>query len=149
DDRHIAKEACLLLIVERRVERLQCRLQAVEARDRRVDGLLDGIKPRCRRSGSVSRTVGAEGLGSRFGGGSKLVERWTLTIIRIHSLRDGIERPALDVGALLAAAADQPVDDGGESAAAAARARLGGLRVASAAPIAGVGLVGISLVIAA
>src|SRR5215831_19251629 len=108
--RQVAVEARLLLVVERAVEGRERGLDRVEGRKRGVDPLLHRLEPRRRR--------GALGL------------------VAADALRDGVERPVVELGPLLAAAANELLDHGAEGAAAGAAERgIAAFGVAPARPI--------------
>src|SRR5262245_11910621 len=121
--RHVAVEARLLLVVERAVEGRERGLDRVEGRKRGVDPLLHRLEPRRRRRGHVLRAVGGEPLGRRLGALAQACERGALLLVGADGLRDGVERPVLELGPLLAAAADELLDHSGEGTAAGAAQR--------------------------
>src|SRR5262249_57160976 len=79
--------------------------------------------PRRRRRGHVLRAVGGEALGRLLGALAQRRERGAPLLVGAHTLRDGVERPVLELGALLAAAAHELLDHGAEWAAAGAAQR--------------------------
>src|SRR5229473_215218 len=99
---------------ERALERRQRRLHLVERRKRGVDPLLHRLEPRRRRRGHVPRAVGGEALRRRLGALAQAFERSALGLVSADDLRDGVERPVLELGALLATAAHELLDHGGE-----------------------------------
>ena len=117
--RHVAVEARLLLVVERAVERLQRRLHGVERLERGVDALLHRLEPRRRRRGNVLRAVGGKPLRRLLGGPAQAFERVALLLVGADALPDRVERPAVELGCLRGAAADQLLDHGTERAVAA------------------------------
>src|SRR5262245_18703868 len=116
--RHVAVEARLLLVVERAVEGRERGLDRVEGRERGVDPLLHRLEPRRRRRGHVLRAVGGEALGRRLGALAQAFERGALLLVGADGLRDGVERPVLELGPLRPAAAYELIDHGSEGAAA-------------------------------
>src|SRR5262249_29353154 len=80
-------------------------------------------EPRRRRRGHVLRAVGGEPLRRRLGALAQRRERGALLLVGADDLRDGVERPVLELGPLLAAAADELLDHGGEGTAAGAAQR--------------------------
>src|SRR5262249_36090918 len=89
-------------------------------RKRRVDPLLHRLEPRRGRRGHVLRAVGGEPLRRLLGALAQAFERGALLLVGADGLRDGVERPVLELGALLGAAADELLDHGGNRAAAGA-----------------------------
>src|SRR5262245_61332043 len=118
--RHVAVEARLLLVVERAVEGRERGLDRVEGRERGVNPLLHRLEPRRRRRGHVLRAVGGKTLGRLLGALAQRRERGALLLVSADALPDGVERPVLELGALLAAAAHELLDHGAERAAAGA-----------------------------
>src|SRR5258708_1066511 len=110
----VGGEAGLLGVVERAVERRQRRLHLVERRKRGVDPLLHRLEPRRRRRGHVPRAVGGEALRRRLGALAQAFERSALGLVSADDLRDGVERPVLELGALLAPAPHDLLAHGGE-----------------------------------
>src|SRR5262249_42556742 len=133
--RHVAVEARLLLVVERAVEGRERGLDRVEGRERGVDPLLHRLEPRRRRRGHVLRAVGGEALGRLLGALAQRRERGALLLVGADGLRDGVERPGLELGALLAAAADELPDQGAERPAAAAQHGIAAVGPAPPRPI--------------
>src|SRR5262249_20217958 len=121
--RHVAVEARLLLVVERAVEGRERGLDRIEGRERGVDPLLHRLEPRRRRRGHVLRAVGGEALGRLLGALAQRRKRGALLLVGADGLRDGVDRPVLELGALLAAAAHELLDHGAERAAAGAAER--------------------------
>src|SRR5262249_31382184 len=134
--RHVAVEARLLLVVERAVEGRERGLDRVEGRERGGDALLHRLEPRRRRRGHVLRAVGGKPLRRLLGALAQAFERGALLLVGADGLRDGVERPVLELGPLLAAAADELLDHGSERAAAGAAQRgIAALGLAPARPI--------------
>src|SRR5262245_36180307 len=134
--RHVAVEARLLLVVERAVEGRERGLDRVEGRKRGVDPLLHRLEPRRRRRGHVLRAVGGEPLRRLLGAVAQHRERGALLLVGADGLRDGVERPVLELGTLLAAAAHELLDHGAERAAAGTAQRgIAAVGLAPARPI--------------
>src|SRR5262249_20988367 len=133
--RQVAVEARLLLVVERAVEGRERGLDRVEGRERGVDPLLHRLEPRRRRRGHVLRAVGGEALGRLLGALTQRRERGALLLVGADALPDGVERPALDLGAPRGTAADGPLDHGAERAAASAQRSIAAVSVAPPSPI--------------
>src|SRR5262249_37657864 len=101
-----------------------------------VDPLLHRLEPRRQRRGHVLRAVGGEPLRRRLGALAQRRERGALLLVGADDLRDGVERPVLELGPLLAAAADELLDHGAERAAAGAAERgIAAFGLAPARPI--------------
>src|SRR5262249_40358448 len=101
-----------------------------------VDPLLHRLEPRRRRRGHVLRAVGGEPLRRLLGALAQAFERGALLLVGADGLRDGVERPVLELGALLAAAADELLDHGAErTAAGAAQRGIAAVGLAPARPI--------------
>src|SRR5262249_56143629 len=111
-------EAGLRLAAGRAVEGRGRGLDRVEGRERGVDPLLHRLEPRRRRRGHVLRAVGGEALGRLLGALTQRRERGALLLVGADALPDGVERPVLELGALLGTAADELLDHGAERAAA-------------------------------
>src|SRR5262249_30971882 len=134
--RHVAVEARLLLVVERAVEGRERGLDRLERRERGVDPLFHRLEPRRQRRGHVLRAVGGEPLRRRLGALAQRRERVARLLVGADAARDLVERPVLELGALLAAAADELLDHGGERPAAGAAQRgIAAFGVAAARPI--------------
>src|SRR5262249_27436592 len=133
--RHVAVEAALGPVVERAVEGRERGLDGAEGRERGVDPLLHRLEPRRRRGGRVVRAVGGEAPGRLLGALAQRRERGALLLVGADGLRDGVERPGLELGALLAAAADELLDHGAERPAAAAQHGIAALGLAPPRPI--------------
>src|SRR5262249_19759348 len=134
--RNVAVEARLLLVVERAVEGRERGLDRLEGRERGVDPLLHRLEPRRRRRGHVLRAVGGEPLRRLFGALAQRRERGALLLVGADDLSDRVERPVLELGPLLAAAADELLDHGAERAAAGAAQRgIAAFGLAPARPI--------------
>src|SRR5262249_9655130 len=133
--RHVAVEARLLLVVERAVEGRERGLDRVEGREHGVDPLLHRLEPRRRRRGHVLRAVGGEALGRLVGALAQRRERGAFLLVGADDLRDGVERPVLELGALLAAAAHELLDHGAERTAAAAQRGIAAVGLAPSSPI--------------
>ena len=78
--------------------------------------MLHRLEPRRRRRGHVLRAIGGELLGRLLGALAQRRERGALLLVGADDLRDGVERPVLELGPLLAAAAHELLDHGGEGA---------------------------------
>jgi hypothetical protein len=118
------------------VEGRERRLDRVEGRKRRVDPLLHRLEPRRRRHGHVLRAVGGEPLRRLLGALAQAFERIALLLVGADDLSDRVERPVLELGALLGAAADELHDHGTERPAAGAAQRgIAALGLAPARPI--------------
>src|SRR5262249_43136656 len=94
------------------------------------------LEPRRGRRGHVLRTVGGEALGRLLGAVAQRRERGALGVVGADDLRDGVERPVLELGPLRPAAADELLDHNGEpTAAAGAHHGVATLGLAPARPI--------------
>src|SRR5262249_4628339 len=101
-----------------------------------VDPLLHRLEPRRRRRVHVLRAVGGEALRRLLGAVAQRRERGALILVAADALRDGVERPVVELGPLLAAAADELLDHGGERPAAGAAQRgIAAFGLAAARPI--------------
>jgi len=90
---------------------------------------------RRRRRGHVLRAVGGEALGRLFGAVAQRRERRALVLVGAGDARQRVERRVAEIGALLAAAADELLDHGAERTAAPAQLGIAAFGFAPARPI--------------